>query len=104
VRGHLNVLWNNGDLSRVVHRCLMDGHQQELGMVERWEQEIGRLEQFFRDGVEAGEFRPLDPALTARTVLAPTYMFALCRNYSSASFDEEQIAAHVTALLLNGLL
>jgi AcrR family transcriptional regulator len=103
VRGHLNLLWNNGDLSRVVHRCLMDGHQQELGMVERFEQEIKRLEQFFRDGMAAGEFRVLDPALTARTVLAPTYMFAQCRNYSSERFDEEQITAHVTTLLLNGL-
>src|SRR5688572_13610677 len=59
VEGHLELIWRRGEMARVVHRCLLDEHQKEFGLVERFAEGTRRFEAFLREGMEAGEFRPM---------------------------------------------
>jgi TetR/AcrR family transcriptional regulator, cholesterol catabolism regulator len=104
VRGHLDLIWKRTNMARVVHRCLLDGHQEEVGLVEKFQVVVEELEQFFRDAVAAGEFRPVDPTIAARTFLGPTYIFSLWKLYDRSQFDPEEVAAYITDLLLRGLI
>ncbi len=90
-------------MARVVHRCLLDGHQEETGLVEKFQAAADHLERFFRDAVARGEFRAVDPAITARTFLSPTFIFSLWKLYEGERFDPEEIAVQITELLLRGL-
>jgi AcrR family transcriptional regulator len=103
VRGHLELIWTRGDLPRLVHRCLLDGYQEEFGLVQKFNRSVERLEAFFRDAVAAGEFRAVDPAITARSFLGPTFVFSLWRISEGDRFSRDAIAAEVTAQLLRGL-
>jgi AcrR family transcriptional regulator len=102
VRGHLELIWTQTDMARVVHRCLLDGHQEEVGLVEKFQAVVTRLEQFFRDGIAAGEFRPVDPGITARTFLGPTYVISMWK-FTGQEFDREQIGRQITDQLRCGL-
>jgi len=103
VRGHLDLITHHSDMARVVHRCLLDGHQEEVGLAEKFRVALERLEQFFREAAAAGEFEALDPAIAARTFLGPTYIFSLWKLYEGMRFDPEQVAAQITRQLLHGL-
>jgi AcrR family transcriptional regulator len=103
VRGHLELIWTRSEMARIVHRCLLDGYHEEFGLPARFERGIGRLEAFFRDGMAAGEFRPLDPAITARSFIGPMYVFSFWRLYEGERFSREAIAEAITAQLLDGL-
>lgn len=103
VRGHLELIWTRGELARLVHRCLLDGHQEELGLVQKFNHSVERLEAFFREAIAAGEFRAVDPAITARSFIGPTFIFSLWRITEADRFSMEAIAEEVTAQLLCGL-
>lgn len=104
VRGHLDLIWCHGDLARIVHRCLLDGYQEEFGLPERFNAAVRRLEQFFAEGAAAGEFRPADPGLLTRTCIGTTFVFSLWRIYEGDRYSREAIGAEITALLLRGLV
>ncbi len=65
---------------------------------------LGVLAKVVARGVERGEFRPVDPALTARLCFAPFLLFAIWQT-CFARFDEEPfdgaafIRAHAEALV-----
>lgn len=103
VRGHLDLIWCNGDLARIVHRCLLDGYQEEFGLPEKFGAGIERLERFFEEGAAAGEFRAVDPGLIARCCVGPTFIFSLWRIYEGDRYPREAIADQITALLLRGV-
>ena len=99
----LELLWRRGDLLRMVHRCLMSGEQEEVGLVEKFQTSLQPLEEFFAAATAAGEFRAVDPTMAARSLLGLNVMFAFCRIYQDQHLAQEEVAAHVTDLLLRGL-
>lgn len=103
VRAHVDLLWNRGDLIRVVHRALIAGDHEELGLEQKFERCLGRLEAFIAEAVAEGAFRPVDPAMTARSLVGITDMFACSQIYHGKQHDAAAVVAHVTDLLLYGL-
>ena len=103
VRGHLDLIWRRGEVARIVHRCLLDGHQEEFGLVEKFTRCVARLETFLREGIETGELRPVDPAITARSLLGPTFVYSLWNIAERDRHDPGAIAEVITTLLLRGL-
>lgn len=104
VEGHLDLIRRRGDMARVVHRCLLDGHQEEFGLTEKFAVAVARLEAFFAEGAAVGAFRPLHPGITARSFLGPTFVFSLWRAYEGDRFPLQEIADEITGQLLHGLL
>ena len=104
VRGYLDLIWERGELGRAVHRCLLDGYQEEFGLIQAFTCGIGRLEAFFREGMAAGEFRQMNPEIAARSLTGPMFMFMLWRISEGERFAREEVAAQVTEQLLHGLL
>jgi len=104
VRAKARLIGERSDLVRVVHRCLLDGHPEELGLVTRCRDGIERLEALFRNAAEAGEFRPVDPAIAARALAGPLFAFALWRPLEENRFSPEEIAEQFADQLLHGLL
>jgi AcrR family transcriptional regulator len=94
-RGHLRLLTHRPDAMRVVDRCLLDGHVQELGLAAGFQTTVGRLERFFREGCASGELRPVDPELAARVILGPGFIFSMWRLYEGSRFTEEQLGQFV---------
>ncbi|HEU4752455.1 MAG TPA: TetR/AcrR family transcriptional regulator [Armatimonadota bacterium] len=103
VRGHLDLLLRRRHLARVMHRCLLDGHKREMEPEDRLDRTIGRLEAFLREGVAVGELRPCNPAILARTLLGPTYVFSLWELFEGMRFTPEETARQITEMLLHGL-
>jgi AcrR family transcriptional regulator len=103
VRGHLELIWTRGEMARVVHRCLLDGDQEEFGLAEKFRGGVERLEAFFREATAAGEFRPVHPGMAARALLGPTFIFSLWQAYEGERFPREELAAHITEQVLLGL-
>jgi AcrR family transcriptional regulator len=103
VRGHLDLIWRRGDMARVIHRCLLDGHEAEFGLLDKFNECVGRMERFFRQAAEAGEFRAVDPAIAARTFLGPSFILSLWPQAERNRFSREAFAEEITALLLRGL-
>jgi AcrR family transcriptional regulator len=103
VRADVTLIWERGDLVRVVHRCLLDGFQAEVGLVERFREGMGRLEGFFREAIAAGEFRDLNPAIAARALLGPMLIFTLWRPVEEEPFAPEEIAEQLADQALSGL-
>jgi AcrR family transcriptional regulator len=101
-RGHLELCCRNADMFRVVHRCLLDGQQEEFRLLETFHAATGRLEAFLQEGMEAGAFRPMNPAIAARALMGPTYVFSLCRISEGELFAQDEIAEVITAQLLHG--
>ncbi|MFN3652259.1 MAG: TetR/AcrR family transcriptional regulator [Armatimonadota bacterium] len=102
VRGHLELIRTRPDHARMVHRCLLDRHQEEFGLVEKFQANVQVIEAFFREAVEAGEFDVDRPELAARTLLGPTFVYSLWRVYEGDRFTPEELERHVTSLLLRG--
>jgi TetR/AcrR family transcriptional regulator len=103
IREHLELIATRGELGRVMHRSLLDGHQAEFQHLERFQGTLERLEDFFRAGMAAGEFRQMDPALTARCCIGPTFIFTYWRLFEGERFTREEVEEVVGRLLLNGL-
>lgn len=103
VHGHLSLIWDRPYMARLVHRCLLDGLQKEFGLLEKFSTCVGRMETFFREGMEAGAFRRVDPQIMARTFLGPTFVVALWRLSEGEIFPREQIADQIAAMLLRGI-
>jgi AcrR family transcriptional regulator len=103
VRGHLDLIWDRGDMARVVHRCLLDGHEEEFGLLEKFARTLARMERFFEEGTAAGEFRAVDPAITARTFIGPTFVLSLWSDADRQRFSRDTLAAEITSQLLRGL-
>lgn len=102
VAGHLRLLWHQGDLMRVVDRCLLDGHVAELGLAERFQGTVQQLEGFFREAATAGEFRGVRPEFAARLLLGPGFIFSMWKLFEAERFSEAELAALITDQLLLG--
>lgn len=102
VRGHLALICGRATMARIVHRCLLDGGHGEVGLVDRFGAALDKLEAFFREGVAVGEFKDLDPAITARFFLGPTFIFSLWKLYEGERFSQDEIATEITRRLLEG--
>lgn len=103
VRGHLRLIWRRPNMAKLVHRCLLDGLQEEFGLREKFSTCVVRMEAFFAEGIAAGAFRPMNPTITARTFLGPTFVVALWRMTEGEQFPCDEIAEQVAAMLLGGL-
>lgn len=107
IDGHIHLMWEQRDLLRVVHRCVMSADKEvdkdEVGVIEKFRGNLDRLEEFFREAMEAGEFRTLDPAMTARSICGLGNCFAFWGMYDKQKFTEEQVIAHVADLMLGGI-
>lgn len=103
VRGHLELIRKRGTMARMIHRCLLDGQQEEFGLVEKFRVNAERLEAFFRQAVASGEFRPVNPEIAARTILGPTFVFSLWNIYEGERFDVETLAEEISSQMLRGL-
>lgn len=66
-----------------------------------------RLMALIQRGVRSGEFRKVDPLITAKIIIAPFLLTAIWqhtfRDIDSVRFDVDQIAAQHTDILLAGL-
>ena len=103
VRGHLELICRRGDHCRMIHRCLLDGQQDEFGLVQRFRTATARLVEFFRDGMAAGEFRAGDPEILARTVIGPTFVCSLWNIAEPEHFDLVRVGDEIERMLLHGL-
>lgn len=103
VREHLELICSRGDHCRMIHRCLLDGQQEVFGLTRRFRQSLQRLVEFFRQGMDAGEFRPGDPEIIARTFIGPTFVCSLWNLAEPELFDPETTGASIVAMLLYGL-
>jgi AcrR family transcriptional regulator len=102
VRGHLALLWHQADLMRVVDRCLMDGHVEELGLTARFGGTVASLEGLFQEGAASGELRCEDPAFAARLLLGPGFIFSMWKLFEGSRFSEEELAMKIGDHLLHG--
>lgn len=102
VWGYLQLMWERPDCSRVVHRCLLDGYQDEFRLLEKFQGGMTRLEAFFREASASGEFRQVDPAIAARSFVGPMFIFSLWRMFETDRFSREEIAVELVAQLLDG--
>jgi TetR/AcrR family transcriptional regulator len=102
VQGHLSLLWHRAELMRVVDRCLMDGHVEELGLTAKFGGTVAHLENLFREGAASGELRCEDPAFGARLLLGPGFIFSMWRLFEGSRFTEEELAAKISDQLLHG--
>jgi AcrR family transcriptional regulator len=102
VHGYLNLIARRPESSRVVHRCLLDGYQQEFQLLDKFQGGMQRLEAFFREAAESGEFRPVDPAIAARSFVGPMFVFSLWRMFEPDRFAREQLEKELAAQLLHG--
>lgn len=104
VREHLELIATRGELARVMHRSLLDGHHQgQVVQIDQFQGAMTNLERFFQEAIEAGEFAELDPVLAARACIGPTFIFTYWRLFEGDRFPREEVAAVVTRLLLHGL-
>lgn len=103
VAEHVALLWQRPNLLRVVDRSLMAGDVPDLNWQVRFQEPFNRLVEFFREASAAGEFDPFDPEMVAMSVLALDTGFARFQQPAGGRFDADQVAAHVTQLLLAGL-
>lgn len=103
IRGHLGLIWTRGEVARIIHRCLLDGRQEEFGLVQKFNHSVERLEAFFREAIAAGEFREMDPAIAARTFIGPTFVMSLWRISEGDRFSLDHLADEVAAQVLLGL-
>jgi AcrR family transcriptional regulator len=102
VEGHMELIWHRGESARAVHRCLLDGYQEEFKLLEKFAGAMERLEGFFRDGMAAGDFRRMDPQIAARSFIGPMFIFMLWRISEGDRFSREAIVAEITTQLLDG--
>ena len=102
VHGYLDLVARRPESSRVVHRCLLDGYQEEFQLLDRFQGGMQRLEAFFREAGESGEFRVVDPAVAARSFVGPMFVFSLWRNLEPDRFSREHLEKELTAQLLHG--
>lgn len=102
VHGYLDLTWSHPDMCRVMDRCHLDGHQEEFRLLEKFAAGMARLEGFFRDGVAAGEFRAVDPAIAARSFIGPMFMLTRWRMAEGERFSRETLAQEIAAQLLDG--
>lgn len=102
VHGYLELTWNQPDMCRVMDRCHLDGHQEEFRLMEKFAAGMAQLEGFFRDGMAAGEFREVNPAIAARSFIGPMFMLTRWRMAEGERFSRETLAQEVAAQLLEG--
>ena len=102
VRGHLALLWHETDRMRVVDRCLMDGHVEELGLTGKFAGTVAHLERLFREGSAAGELCCPDPAFGARLLLGPGFIFSMWKLFEGERYSEAELAEKISDQLLDG--
>ncbi|MFN3652294.1 MAG: TetR/AcrR family transcriptional regulator [Armatimonadota bacterium] len=100
-RGHLRLLWHQPLPMRVVDRCLLDGHVEELGLGTLFRETVARLEQLFQRAADDGELRAVDPELAARVLLGPGFIFSMWRQFEGERFSEERLAAFISDFLIH---
>jgi hypothetical protein len=81
----------------------MSGDEEEVGLVEKFRGNLERLEAFFQEAIDAGEFRDLNPSMTARAICGLSNCFAFWGMYDEDKFTAEQVIEHVADLMLNGV-
>jgi AcrR family transcriptional regulator len=104
VHGYLELIWSRPEGARVVHRCLLDGYQEEFRLLDKFQGGMQRLETFFREAGESGEFRVVDPAIAARSFIGPMFVFSLWRIFEADRFAREVLAKELSAQLLHGFV
>jgi AcrR family transcriptional regulator len=103
VRGELELLAEHRETVRVIYRCLLSGEQEAVGLTAKFEQSARRLEDFFREAADSGEFRCVDPSMAALSLLGMVDKFACAEIHHRKGFDPEAVVAHISDLLLHGL-
>ena len=103
VTKHVALLWQRPNLLRVVQRSQMAGDVPDLNWQDRFQEPFSRVVEFFREASAAGEFEAFDPEMVAMSILALDTGFARFQDPCGPRFDAEQVAAHITRLLLTGL-
>lgn len=104
IHAKVRLISRRSDLVRVVHRCLLDGHPEELGLADRCRNDMERLEALFRDAARDGEFRSVNPGIAARALIGPMLVFTLWRPVEGARFEPEEIAEQIADQFLHGLM
>ncbi len=102
VRGHLEMIRRRPQMCRMVHRCLLDGYQEEFGLVQKFRGNVERLEQFFREAAAVGEFRTVDPEIAARTFLGPSFVVSMWQIHEGERFDLDVLSDQIIGQLLHG--
>ncbi len=102
VARHVELLWQRPDLLRVVQRSQMTAELEDVDLRERFRPVMKLLVEFFREAVATGEFRELDPHMAALSMLTLNAGFASHREGGEAPLEADAVAAHVSALLLEG--
>lgn len=100
---HVALLWQRPNLLRVVDRSQVAGDVPDLNWLARFEEPFNRLVEFFREASATGEFEAFDPEMVAMSVLALDNGFARFQEPCGNRFDADQVATHITQLLLAGL-
>ena len=102
VNEHVSLLWRRPNLLRVVQRSQMAGDVPDLSWRERFQEPFGLLVAFFREASASGECAEFDPEMAALSLLALDTGFARFQEPCGPRFEAEQVAAHISRLLLAG--
>lgn len=100
VTEHVGLLWRRPNLLRVVQRSQMAGEVPDLNWRTCFQEPFSRIVAFFREASESGEFEPFDPEMAALSLLALDTGFARFQDPCGSRFEAEEVAAHISRLLL----
>ena len=104
IREHITLAWSRTTMLQVVHRCMMAGEDEQVKLKDKFQDNLDRLTSFIEEGIAAGEFRKVDPGMTARSLLVLDINFVLCRIIRDEdAYSLEQIVEHVTDLVLHAV-
>lgn len=104
IHRHVGLLWQRPNLLRMVQRSQTTGEVRDTDLRQRFQEPMRRLEAFFAAAAAAGEFREMDTRMAALSLLALDTGFAGYQVYAVSEFTAEEVAEHVSRLLLCGLL
>ena len=103
IREHVALIWRRPDRLRVFQRSQMEGDLAEMALQGRCQEPAYRLERFFAEATAAGEFGPIDPLLATLSLFNLTAGLATHLNRLGKEVPPEEVAEHVTQVLLHGL-
>lgn len=103
VRQHVLLIRRCPERLRMIQRSQATGEVENVGELKRrFKENLVRIEAFIAEGIEAGEFREIDPRMAAFSILALNSGFANFQADQCMEYSPDQVADHSVRLVLDG--
>ncbi|MBP7868472.1 MAG: TetR/AcrR family transcriptional regulator [Firmicutes bacterium] len=105
VDGYYRLLLKRQDTVRIAFREIT-GSGEKLGLSIKgcFGENLAQLQAIIREGIASGELRPLDPEMTAHSVLGMINVFMTQQLVTERTFPPDLVVRHTLDLLCNGAL